>query len=74
MVTIGKSFGFEEELLSSSFVKLLSGFWAKREVDNMLVSILAELNPIGIFGSLNAMNGPIPTSLTFNDVEFSIES
>jgi len=68
------TFTLEEEILSSFLVELGSEFWFQGHPRNVEVSILCILDPISPLVSLDTVNGPIPSILTFNDVEFAIES
>jgi hypothetical protein len=71
VVTIGESFALEVEFNSSSFVELSSGFSTEGQVSDVEVSILGEFHPLGVLSLLDAVGGPVPSVLTFDDVEFS---
>jgi hypothetical protein len=74
VISVGKVGGWPEELLSSSLVELGSYLWAKGEVNNVLISIFALLNPFRELCSLDSLIWPIPFTLTLNNVKFTIKS
>jgi hypothetical protein len=63
VIPVGESLSGKEEFLSSSLVESSSGLWAQREMHDVLISILAVLDPVGVLGSLDTLVRPVPAAL-----------
>ena len=74
VVTVGETFGSEEELLSCSLVELCASLSAEGHVGDVEVSISCPLLPVRPLVALNAMVRPVPSVLRFDNIEFTIKA
>jgi len=74
VITIWATFSLLEEFNCFLFVELGSDFRLQRQVSDVEVAVLSILEPLRPFSSLDVLFRPIPGILTFDNVEFSIES
>lgn len=74
MVTIGKTFGVEEEVLGFLLVEVGNRLSTEFVVGDMEVSILSLLDPVSPLGSLETVSGPVPGILRLNNVELTVEA
>lgn len=73
MVTIWHTFDSLEPFISSGGVELSSGFSGQGEPSDLEVSVVSPLDPIGEGVHLETFSWPVPGSLGFSDVQFTID-
>jgi len=74
VISIWETFMCEVEFNSCSFVELGTSIFTEWQPANVEISVLCPLDPLSVKSLLDTVIGPIPSILTFNDIEFPFDS